>query len=102
MNGGPILGTHGGAFMQKRIMSIGFADLTHYARVVEMLGSEQAVVLLQEAFLAAGDVILKYGGQIRKYIGDAILFSFDDPRQATRAAHEIAACFRRDVGPLTM
>src|SRR4051812_27073250 len=88
--------------MDKQVLSIGFADMTHYDRAVEMLGSEGALAVLQEGFVAAGDVIIRRGGRIRKYIGDAILFSFDDPAEAVHAAREIVAAFRRDIGPLTL
>jgi adenylate cyclase len=87
---------------EKRQMSVGFADLAHYARMVDLLGSEGALDVLQQALEDAGGAIVRHGGQIRKYIGDAILFSFEDPRSAARAAAEIAGGFRRDIGPLVV
>jgi class 3 adenylate cyclase len=87
--------------MDTQILSVGFADLSHYDRAVTQLGSAAALALLDEAFRAAGDAILRRGGQLRKYIGDAILFTFADPSQAVQAAHEIAG-FRRAAGPLTL
>jgi adenylate cyclase len=88
--------------MKKQTLSVGFTDLTHYAKAVETLGSEQALAFLQEAFQAAGDVIVQRGGRIRKYIGDAILFTFDDPQQAVCAAKEMAAGYCREVEALTL
>jgi adenylate cyclase len=88
--------------LTKHRMSVGFADLTHYTRMVELLGSEQGLEVLHEAFGAAGDAIVRHGGRIRKYIGDAILFTFDDPQRAARAAAEIAGGFRRSIGPLLL
>ena len=88
--------------LEKRFMSVGFADLTHYARMVEALGSEPALDIVNEAFAAAGDAIVRHGGRIRKYIGDAILFTFDNPRSAAQAAIEIAGGFRRSIGPLLL
>lgn len=81
-------------------MTVGFADLTHYTRLVELVGSEPALEIVQEAFASAGDVIVRHGGRIRKYIGDAILFTFEDPVSAGRAATEIAASFRKEMPPL--
>ncbi len=88
--------------MEKQTLSVGFADLTHYAKATEALGSEKVIALLQEAFQAAGDSVVKHGGQIRKYIGDTILFTFTDPHQAICAAKEIAAGFCREVDSLTL
>jgi adenylate cyclase len=83
-------------------MSVGFADLAHYARMVDVLGAEAALDVVQEALEAAGDAIVSRGGRIWKYIGDAILFTFDDPRSAAQAAAAIAAGYRRDIGPLVV
>lgn len=83
-------------------MTVGFADLTHYTRTVELLGSEPALALVEEAFASAGDAIVRHGGRIRKYLGDALLFTFDDPVSAARAATEIAGGFRKEIGSLLM
>lgn len=88
--------------LEKRRLSVGFADLTHYTRMVERLGSEAALAVLQESFDAAGDSIVRHGGRIWKYMGDGILFSFEDAGSAARAAAEIASGFRREIGPLLL
>ena len=87
--------------MQRQKMSVGFADLTHYERLMAAVSEEEAIAHLQACVQAAGDVIVKHGGQIRKYIGDALLFSFTDPRQAIGAAKELAQ-FSREVEGLTL
>jgi adenylate cyclase len=86
--------------MERRTMTVGFADLSHFARAVEQLGDEGGLALLEEAQRAAGDAILAHGGEIRKYIGDAVLFTFADPGAATRAAHAIVDGFRHQSGDL--
>jgi adenylate cyclase len=83
--------------MQKQSLSVGFADLANYIRLINAVGSEKAIEVLQEAYTSAGDAILQHGGQIRKYIGDAVLFTCAEPRQAARAAEAIASDFRRTV-----
>jgi adenylate cyclase len=88
--------------MKKQNMAVGFADLTNFARLVDAVGSEKSIEFLQEAFKVAGDSIIKFGGQIRKYMGDTILFTFTDPRQAVYAAKEIASGYRREVNSLTL
>ena len=48
------------------------------------------VGLLQAAYAQAGDAIVANGGQIRKYMGDAILFTVPEAGGAARAARAIA------------
>ena len=84
--------------MDRQRLSVCFADLTNWVRLVEAAGDEGAVALLQEIFQETGDSIVQYDGRIRKYIGDAVLFTFTDPRQAIAAAHEIAAQRREAYG----
>ena len=74
----------------KQHMSVGFADLSNFDRLLSAVGDEKMVELLQACLNAAGEIIVQHGGQIRKYIGDAILFSFADPRPASQAVKEIA------------
>jgi adenylate cyclase len=83
--------------VERQTLSIGFADLSNYIRLINAVGAEKAIDVLQEAFTVAGDAILRNGGQIRKYIGDAVLFTCPDPRQAARIAETIASGFRRQV-----
>lgn len=79
--------------MHKLPMTVGFADLSHFVRATEVLGDEKAIEMLQSAFKAAGNCIIKHGGKIRKYIGDTILFTFDEVKAACLAAHEIRDSF---------
>ena len=76
--------------MKRERKSIGFADLSNFAVLIDKIGEEKGIALLQNAYEFAGDIILENGGTIHKYLGDAILFSFPDPQQATKAAHQIA------------
>lgn len=87
--------------MKKKKMTVCFADLKGYARLAEAEGDEKAVSLLQEAFKAAGDAILNHRGKIRKYIGDALLCTFDSPEDALSATREIAL-YRATVGDLSL
>lgn len=87
--------------MEKQNMSVGFADLTNFRLLVDTVGSEKTVEYLQEAFKVAGDKIINYGGKIHKYIGDTILFTFDDPNNAVSAAKEIAG-YIKEVGSITL
>ena len=88
--------------MEKTNLSVGFADLTHYAKLMDAVGAEKAIEILQDAFKFAGDIIVKHNGKIRKYIGDAVLFTFNDPKQAISAAKEIAGGYKKDIESLTV
>ncbi len=76
--------------MPPRILSVGFADLHQFLSLISTVGWEETLVILQDAVSVVGDLIVQHGGHIRKYLGDAVLFSFDDPTQAVRAARAIA------------
>ena len=86
--------------MKKTKLSICFADLSHFAKLSVAVGEQKAIDILQNAYEKAGDSIIKHGGRIRKYIGDAILFSFAEPALAVAAAEEIISGFRFEVDDL--
>jgi adenylate cyclase len=87
--------------MEKRSISVGFADIRNFMRLADEIGTEKAIGVLQDALVLVGDAIVNHGGQIRKYMGDAILFTVSDPREAVNVAREIAQ-YRRDVGSATI
>lgn len=82
--------------MEKKYLSVGFVDLTDYSKLLESVGMEQSVTILQDAFKKAGDIILKHKGKIWKYIGDLIMFTVDDPQEAVLLAQEIASSIVRE------
>ncbi len=88
--------------METRQLYVGFADLDHFARFAEAHSLQEVHALLQEAFTAAGDEIVTRGGRIVKYLGDSVLFTFDDPKTAAEAARAIAGGYRRPEGDLEL
>lgn len=88
--------------MERRTLSVGFADMSGYQKLWEVASEEEALALLQERLKGIGDAILGHGGQIRKYIGDAVLFTFEDRAAAASAAREIAGAPPREVNGLTI
>jgi adenylate cyclase len=76
--------------VKKETLSVGFADLDKFTTLITVIGWEKTLALLQESFNSIGNLIVNHNGRIRKYLGDGILFTFADPRQAIRAAKEIA------------
>ncbi len=87
--------------MEKQRLTVCFADLTNFRLLVETAGIERTYEYLQEAFKIAGDKIIQYGGTIRKYIGDTILFTFDEPGNTVKSANEIAG-YIKEVGEISL
>lgn len=87
--------------MQTQRLSVGVADLNQFEALIARVGVERSIALLDEAVNTLGEIVLRQGGQIRKYIGDALLFTFSSPERAARAAREMAA-YRREVEGQTL
>ncbi|MEW6358733.1 MAG: adenylate/guanylate cyclase domain-containing protein [Planctomycetota bacterium] len=67
-----------------------FSDVAGFTRISENLNSEGVINLLNRYFTPLTDIILKYGGYINKYQGDAIVAAFCVPLEATD--HAVRAC----------
>jgi adenylate cyclase len=87
--------------MKKIKMTVGFADLTNFRLLVDSVGIDDTFEHLQDAFKLAGDKIIDHGGRIRKYIGDTILFTFDNAQDGVSAANEMAG-YLKEVGDITL
>jgi len=77
--------------LKEERLSIGFADMDGFMNAVEGGSDADIAALVEATYRALGDAIVRHGGRIWKYLGDAILFSNPDPAGAARSAHEIAA-----------
>ncbi|HVM32633.1 MAG TPA: adenylate/guanylate cyclase domain-containing protein [bacterium] len=56
-----------------------FSDIRGFTKMTETLRPDETVAILNETFTAMEEVIRKNGGDINKYIGDAILAYFRRP-----------------------
>jgi predicted ATPase/class 3 adenylate cyclase len=81
---------------ERKIVTILFADISGFTALSETLDPEQVTDLVNTYFQTLTDVILKYGGTVDKYLGDAIMALFgapdaheDDPERAIHAAIEL-------------
>lgn len=81
---------------EKREVTIMMADLRGFTSISEHLAPENVVKIINSFLGAMTDIILKYGGTIDEFIGDAILVIFgapiirhDDPAQAVACALEM-------------
>jgi adenylate cyclase len=69
------------AFVNKRLVTILVCDIRRYTELSEAVGNEPISKLLLDWNRKATHIIRKYGGQVDKFIGDAVLAFWlqDDP-----------------------
>ncbi len=84
--------------VERRIVSVLFADLVGFTPLSEDRDAEEVRDLLSRYFEVAADVIGRYGGVVEKFIGDAVMAVWgtpvaqeDDAERAVRAALELVA-----------
>lgn len=80
-------------------LSVGMADMDGFMKSVESGSDADIAALVQTTYEALGDAITRHGGQIRKYLGDAIFYTNPSPAACAKSAYEIAALrFRTPAG----
>lgn len=75
---------------EKRVMTAFFSDIQGFSTISESLSPEELVELLNEYLTAMTDIILKYGGTVDKFEGDAIIAFFGAP--VAQPDHALQAC----------
>ncbi len=97
---------------ERRVVTVMFSDIRGFTSLSERLKPEELVNLLNEFLTPMTDIILKNGGMLDKYIGDAIMAVFNAPvdledhaDRACRSALEMLSSlrdlnvrFRRELG----
>ena len=82
---------------KKERVTVFFCDIRNFTPMTEALGATDIVDLLNRYFAVAGRVISAHGGDIDKFIGDAIMVIFRDDQdgpgalKAVRCAVELQA-----------
>jgi adenylate cyclase len=73
----------------ERLPAICFLDLTGYTRLTEERGDDAAAELAATVHRLVGRSSVQHGGKPIKWLGDGVMFYFDDPGQGVRSALEM-------------
>lgn len=74
----------------RKKLTVFFSDIAGFTRLAESMDPVEMTILLNEYFEAMNEVVAEHGGTLDKYIGDAILVFFGDPRSRGDAADAVA------------
>jgi class 3 adenylate cyclase/tetratricopeptide (TPR) repeat protein len=84
--------------VERRLVSVLFADLAGFTTFSESRDAEDVRLMLSKYFAAARRIVAAYGGTIEKFIGDAVMAMWgapvareDDAERAVRAALDLVA-----------
>src|SRR6185503_3116854 len=90
--------TSNGPLAERRLVSVLFADLVGFTTLSEARDSEEVRDLLSRYFDTSRQIIGRYGGNIEKFIGDAVMAVWgaptateNDAELAVRAGLDLAA-----------
>src|SRR5579884_1819217 len=90
-----------------RLATVLFGDVKGFTAMTEHLPPEEVTDIMNRCFEVRSEPILRYGGTIDKYVGDAIMARFgapqaheDDPVRAIHSALEMQEALRRFAGQL--
>jgi adenylate cyclase len=73
----------------RRPPAIAFLDLTGFTSLTEERGDTAAAALASRLALVVAEASRSHGGQAVKWLGDGVMFHFDDPAAAVRCALEL-------------
>jgi class 3 adenylate cyclase len=86
---------------ERRLATVLFADMSGFTSLSEHTDPEDVRALVDRCTALLGEIVDRYGGQLDKVIGDAVLAVWgapvayeDDPERAVRAALEMQSCAR--------
>jgi class 3 adenylate cyclase/tetratricopeptide (TPR) repeat protein len=69
---------------ERRIVTVLFADLVDFTGLSERLDSEDVATIQEAYFDAVRETVVRYGGRLEKFIGDAAMAVFGVPAAADR------------------
>ncbi len=74
---------------EKRIVTVLFADIRGFTPLAETMPPEKVIDILNQYFSMMIDVVFQYGGVLNKFIGDAIMVTYNAP--IDQRYHELRA-----------
>ena len=77
----------------RKKLTVFFSDIVGFANQTEGMESEDVTFILNGYLNRMADVVLKHGGTLDKFIGDAVLVFFGDP-ETNGVAEDAVACVR--------
>lgn len=81
---------------ERRELSIFFSDIAGFTSISETMDAQKLVLLLNRFLSAMTDIILRHGGTVDKYVGDAIVAFWNAPvsmpDHAARAVRAAVEC----------
>jgi class 3 adenylate cyclase/tetratricopeptide (TPR) repeat protein len=108
----PLAGTGLAPTAERRLVSILFADLVGFTSLSEQRDAEEVRELLTRYFDTSRRIIERYGGNVEKFIGDAVMAVWgtptaqeDDAERSVRAALELTQAISQlgaEVGALDL
>jgi len=73
----------------ERLPAVCFLDITGYTQLTQERGDDEAADLASRVARLAERCSVRRGGKTIKWLGDGVMFYFDDPGQGVRAALEM-------------
>ncbi|HUW40961.1 MAG TPA: adenylate/guanylate cyclase domain-containing protein [Rectinemataceae bacterium] len=77
---------------EKRNVTVMFIDIRNFTPLAESVEPQTLIVILNNFFDVCIDTIIKHGGFIDKFIGDAIMVVFGAPESDSRHCDAAVAC----------
>ena len=77
--------------MIQKNLTVGFADLDSWIQLIESVGEEKSIQSLFIKFKEIEKNIDNQNGEIRKYIGDSVLFSFANIQDSVSSGKNISS-----------
>jgi class 3 adenylate cyclase len=94
------------AVAERKVVTVLFVDLVGFTAMSEALDPEDVQRVLTPYYETARTQLVRYGGTVEKFIGDAVMALFgapvaheDDPERAVRAAWAVSQAAARLEGP---
>jgi class 3 adenylate cyclase len=70
---------------ERRLITVLFSDIRGFTRLAEGSSPERAVALLNRALGIQADLVKRFGGDVDKFVGDAVVAHFTGPDMALDA-----------------